>query len=129
MQHQQEMHGKQRLMWEEKLDAELELTQKKLELENNVRATTAKLPKLRITPFRGTPTVWVRFENMFVTQVHNKPIRAEEKFGYLLEMVTPAVHGKIGNLKPGEIGYKTAWERLKTEYGQNKLVVSAHVQL
>ena len=65
---------------------------------------------------------------MFVTQVHNKPISAEEKFGYLLEMVTPAVRGKIGNLKPGEVGYKTAWERLKTEYGQNKLVVSAHVQ-
>ena len=127
-QYQQEMHEKQRQMWEKKLDAELELTQKKLELENNVRATTAKLPKLRITPFKGTPTDWVRFENMFVTQVHNKPISAEEKFGYLLEMVTPAVRGKIGNLKPGEIGYKTAWERLKTEYGQTKLVVSAHVQ-
>lgn len=35
---------------------------------------------------------------------------------------------KIGNLKLGEIGYKTTWERLETEYGQNKLVVSAHVQ-
>lgn len=126
--YQQEMHEKQRQMWEEKLDAELEFTQKKLEMENNVRATTAKLPKLRITPFKGTPTDWVRFENMFVTQVHNKPISAEEKFGYLLEMVTPAVRGKIGNLKPGEIGYKTAWERLKIEHGQNKLVVSAHVQ-
>ena len=126
-QYQQEMHQKQRQMWEEKLDAELELAQKKLEMENNARATTAKLPKLRITPFKGTPTDWVRFENM-LTQVHSKPISAEEKFAYLLEMVTPAVHGKIGNLKPGEIGYKTAWGRLKTEYGQNKLVVSAHVQ-
>lgn len=127
-QYQQEMHQKQRQMWEEKLDAELELAQKKLEMENNARATTAKLPKLRITPFKGTPTDWIRFENMFVTQVHSKPISAEEKFGHLLDIVTPAVRGKIGNLKPGEIGYKTAWERLKTEYGQNKLVVSAHVQ-
>ena len=127
-QYQQEIHEKQRQMWEEKFDAELELAQKKLEMENNDRATTAKLPKLRITPFKGTSTDWVGFENMFVTQVHSKPISAEEKFGYLLEMVTPAVRGKIGNLKPGEIGYKTAWERLKTEYGQNKLVVSAHLQ-
>ena len=101
---------------------------KEIGSENNVRARTAKLPKLRITPFKGTPTDWVRFKNMFVTQVHNKPISVEEKFGYLLEMVSPAVRGKIGNLKPGGIGYKTAWERLKTEYGQNKLVVSAHVQ-
>ena len=77
-QYQQEMHQKQRQMWEEKLDAELELAQKKLEMENNARATTAKLPKLRITPFKGTPTDWVRFENMFVTQVHSKPISAEE---------------------------------------------------
>lgn len=115
-------------MWEEKLEAELELTQKKLEMENNARAATAKLPKLRISPFKGTPTDWVRFENMFVTHVHCKPISTEEKFRYLLEMVTSAVRGKIGNLKPGEIGYKTAWERLETEYGQNKLVVSAHAR-
>ena len=44
--YQEEMHERQRQMWEEKLDAELEHTQKKLELENNVRATTKKLPKL-----------------------------------------------------------------------------------
>ena len=81
-------------MWVEKLDAELELAQKKLEIENNARATTTKLPKLRITPFKGTPTDWVRFENMFVTQVHSKPISAEETFSYLLEMVTPTVRGK-----------------------------------
>lgn len=108
-------------MWEEKLEAGLELIQKKLEMENNARAA-------RISPFKGTPTDWVRFENMFVTHVHCKPISTEEKFRYLLEMVTSAVRGKIGNLKPGEIGYKTAWERLETEYGQNKLVVSAHAR-
>ena len=89
-QYQQEMREKQCQMWEEILEAELELAQKKLEMDNNARATTAKLPKLRISPFKGTPTDWVRFENMFVTQVHSKPISAEEKFGYLLEMVTPA---------------------------------------
>ena len=65
-----------------------------------------------------------------MTQVHNKPFNTEEKFGYLLEMITPAVRGKIGNLKPSEIDYKSAAEdrRLKTEYGQKKLVVSAHVE-
>ena len=125
--YQEEMHERQRQMWEEKLDAELEHTQKKLELENNVRATTAKLPKLRITPFKGTPTDWVRFENMFVTQVHNKPISDEEKFGCLLEMVSPKVREGISNLKPSTVGYKTAWERLEKEFGQTKLVVNAHM--
>ena len=114
--------------WEEKFRAELRVAEQKLEMETAAKATHAKLPKLKITPFKGTPTDWVRFENMFVTQVHDKPITPEEKFSYLLEMVTPTVRGKIGNLKPSEIGYKIAWERLKTEYGQNKLVVNAHMQ-
>ena len=72
-------------------------------------------------------TDWVRFENMFLTQVHGKPISAEEKFVYLLEMVSHKVREKIANLKPGEVGYKVARERLKVEYGQTKQVVSAHL--
>ena len=111
-QYQEEMHERQREMWEEKLD---------------VRATTVKLPKLRITPFKGTPTDWVRFENMFMTQVHNKPTSDEEKFGYVLEMASPKVRERISNLKSSTAGYKTAWERLEKEFGQTKLVVNVHM--
>ena len=78
-----------------------------------------------ITPFKGTPTDWVRFENMFITQVHNKSISAEKKFGYLLQMVNSNVRAKIANLKPGETGYKIAWKRQKSEYGRSKLGVNA----
>ena len=85
-------------------------THRRLKLEKDTRSNTAKLPKLKITPFKGTPTDWVRFENMFV---HNRSISAEEKFGYLLEMVSANVRARIANLKPGEVGYKVAWERLK----------------
>ena len=105
----------------------MELTHKKLELEKNARSTTAKLPKLKISSFKGTLTDWVRFSNMFITQVHNKLISAEEKFGYLLEMVSSKGRESIANLKPGEMGYKVARERLQSEYGQNKLVINAHV--
>ena len=42
-------------------------------------------------------------------------------------MVGQKVRDKIANLKPGEVGYKTAWDRLKKEYGQTKLVVNSHV--
>ena len=63
------------------------MAQQKVEIEKSARATTAKLPKLKITPFDGTPTDWVGFENIFSTQVHAKPISDEEKFGYLLELV------------------------------------------
>ena len=123
---QQEEH--ERSMWQDKIDAELQATLKRLEREKEARSTTAKLPKLIITPFKGTPTDWARFVNMFITQVHNKSISSEEKFGYLLEMVNPNVRAKLANLKPGEFGYKIAWERMKSEYGQSKLLVNANVE-
>ena len=63
-------------MWQEKMDAELEETHKWLELEKEACSTRAKLPKLLITPLKGMPTNWVRFGNMFVTQVQNKSISA-----------------------------------------------------
>ena len=116
-----------RRLWNERLEAELLATQKKLEMEKSALSTTAKLPKLKITPFNGTSTDWVRFENMFLTQVHGKSISAEEKFGYLVEMVSHEVRENMANLKPGEIGYKVACERLKVEYSQTKQVMSAHL--
>ena len=40
-------------MWQEKIDAELQATHKRLKLEKEARSTTAKMPKLIITPFKG----------------------------------------------------------------------------
>ena len=94
-----------------------EVTHKRLELEKEAHSTTAELPKLIIILSKGMPTDWVRFEDMFVTQVQNKSISAEQKFGYLLEMVNPNVWAKIANPKP-----------LKSEYGQSKLVVNVTVE-
>ena len=34
---------------------------------------------------------------------------------------------RISNLKPGSVAYKTAWDRLKKEYGQVRLVVNSHI--
>ena len=96
------------------------MTEKKLEMETAAKVCRSKLPELKITPFKGTPEDWIRFENMFTTQVNNKPISAEEKFGYLLELVDPKIRDRFANLKPGELGYQTAWDRLKAEYGQLK---------
>jgi hypothetical protein len=91
------IRDQERQMLEEKLQAELRMTEKKLEMEKAARSTLAKLPKLKITQFNGTTADWVRFENMFITQVYSKPISDEEKFGYLLEMVSGKVRDKISN--------------------------------
>ena len=66
--------------------------------------------------------------HVYVTQVDNRSISPEEKFGYLLEMVSANFRARFANLKPGEEGYKVAWKRLKAEYGQDKLVVNAHLE-
>ena len=97
-------------------------------MEKTAVSSTTKLPKLKITPFKGTAGDWIRFENMFLTQVDAKSISDEEKFGYLLESVSSKVRDRIANLKPGTVGYKTAWDRLKKEYGQTKVVMNAHIE-
>ena len=102
----QEIQQQERQLWEERLQAELVMTKRKLEMERAAQTTKAKLPKLKITPFDGTSTDWIRFENMFLTQVDRQPISDEEKFGYLLEMVSPKVRSKISNIKPSSEGYK-----------------------
>ena len=106
---------RERQLWQEKMEAELKMTEEKLKMQKMAESTKAKLPKLTITAFRGTAADWVRFENMFTTQVDSKPISEDEKFGYLLEMLAPKVRSKISNLKPSSAGYKTTWERLKKE--------------
>ena len=64
---------------------------------------------------------------MFLTQINSRPISDEEKFGYLLESVGPKVRDGMANLKPGTVGYKTAWERPKKRYDRTKKVVNAHL--
>ena len=104
------------------------MAEKKIEMEKAAKAALAKLPELKITPFNGTPVDWVRFQNMFTSQIHEKPLSDEEKYGYLLELVTLKMRSRLANLKPGALGYKTTWDRLKTEFGQSKTVVAAHME-
>ena len=126
----EERHLRERRLWEEKLQAELRATEKRMELEKETPIATAstKLPKLKITPFKGTVVDWIRFENIFLTQIDKQPISDEQKFGYLLELVIPKVRDRLANLKPSTEGYETAWKRLKSEYGQTKQVINAHVE-
>ena len=89
------------------------MTEKKMEIEAKAKASLVKLPRLKITPFKGTAADWVRFENMFITQVDERSISDEEKFSYLLESVIPKVRDRISNLKPSTAGYQKAWTDLK----------------
>ena len=87
----------ERELWKEKLEAELLVAEKKLEMDKTAVSSTTKLPKLKKTSFKGTTGDWIRFENMFLTQVDAKSISDEEKFGYLLESVSPKGRDRIAN--------------------------------
>ena len=93
------------------------MIERKIEMEKTAKPSVAKPLQLRIITFKGTATDWVRFENMFLTQIDSRPISDEEIFVYLLESVGAKVRERIANLRPRTVGYKTAWDRLKKEYG------------
>ena len=44
--------------WKEKLEAELQVAENKLEIEKKVVSSSTKKPKLKITPFKGTAGDW-----------------------------------------------------------------------
>ena len=81
------------------------MTEKKLEIETTAKVCRSKLHGLKITPFKGTPDDWIRFENRFTTQVNNKPISAERDIWLYID---PKIRDRFANLKPGELGYQTA---------------------
>ena len=123
----EEIKEQEKEAFQARLKAELEMTEKKIEMEKMAKACRTKLPELKITPFKGTPGDWVRFENMFLTQIDRRDVTDAEKFGYLLELVGEKVRNRLSNLKPGKMGYDTAWQRLKSEYGHSKTVIAAHM--
>ena len=73
---------------EGKLEAELLVAEKKLEMEKAAVSSTTKLPKLKITTFKDTAGDWVSFKKMFLMQVDAKYISDEERFRNLVESVS-----------------------------------------
>ena len=108
-QKKKEMFDKEKQIMREKLEEELKMAEKKFELEREVKLSFSKL-KVKLTPCKGSAVDWVQFENTFLSQVHNKDFSDEEKFTFLLELVTPKIRDQIGNLKLGTLGYYTAWQ-------------------
>ena len=96
--------------------------------QGNPCSQAAKQPRQPMQPSsQGNPCKSARADHAFVSQVDSRQISDEEKLSYLLEMVNTKVRDRISNLNPSSVGYKTAWERLKAEYGQTKVVVAAHM--
>ena len=57
-------------------------------MEKAAVSSTTKLPKLKITTFKGTADDWVSFKKTFLMQVDAKYISDEERFRNLVESVS-----------------------------------------
>jgi hypothetical protein len=57
-----ELQDREKALWEERLKAEITMTEKKLEMETAAKVCRSKLPVLKITPFKGTPEGWISYD-------------------------------------------------------------------
>ncbi|XP_028415664.1 uncharacterized protein LOC114539027 [Dendronephthya gigantea] len=110
-----------------KLQHEIKLDKTRKEYEK-ARSTSAKLPKLVITPFHGTHLDWLRFWNQFECEIDKADVAAVTKFSYLKELVGPKVKSSLDGLPFSTEGYERAKNILKTKYGDDSEIVNAYVQ-
>ena len=87
---------------------------------------TAKLPKLEISKFKGTPLDWVRFWEQFESEVDKVNKAPITKFSYLRELLTDQPRSEILGLPFSEEGYTQVKEILKRKYGVTSEIVQAH---
>ena len=112
-----------RRAYQRKLDEELEL--KRLE-RFRVEQESAKLPKLTITPFKGTCLDWFRFWEQFEAEVDKTKMATISKFSYLRELLDDQPKKEIIGLPFSEEGYTQAKEILKKKYGNISEIIQAH---
>ena len=118
-------HYELKLEFEAKID---ELKNKNImtsSIEHTEKASAAKLPKLVITKFNGTPQDWLRFWNQFEAEIDKPQVAAVTKFSYLKE---PKVRNAIDSLPFTVEGYERAKSILKSKYGKPCEIVHAYVQ-
>ncbi len=145
-QEQQKKLEFEKLLTEQKLKQEQQAAQEKMELELEYQqklkdvqetatkpssvpvAASAKMPKLVISKFDGTPQDWMRFWGQFEAQIDKSSVDAVTKFSYLKELVEVKVRRLIDRLPFNEEGYSKAKVLLEKKYGQTSEVVGAYVR-
>ena len=87
-----------------------------------------KLPKLEIKPFKGDPTTWQSFYDSFDCAVHrNESLSGVQKMNYLMNLLVGQVAESVKGLTLSNDNYEIALNILKERYGDNQVVISAHM--
>ena len=81
------------------------MEERKLESSRRKRIQ-AKLPDLQITKFQGKHLDWIRFWNIFKSQIGETEMPDEAKFAYLKELLVSKVQSMVDKLPPDSRGYE-----------------------
>ena len=88
----------------------------------------AKLPKLVITPFKGTYEDWPRFWGQFKENVDKSEIPSVTKFAYLRELLEAKVLRSVEALPFTAEGYARAISILQEKFGKQSEIVKAYTK-
>ena len=100
---------------------------------STVTATTrssksVKLPKLELNKFNGDPTKWKTFYDSFLSAVHNNDdISDIQKMTYLQSLLKGSASETIEGLSLSNENYKAALDILKDRFGNEQILISAHM--
>ena len=114
-------------MWFEKAKLEQKLKFEKKTGEKKEQDINAKLPKLVITKFKGTPADWLQFWGQIAAEEDTTNVLQITKFSYLKELLEPQVRLSIDGLPFTTEGYERAKNILKTKFGMESEIVNAYV--
>ena len=123
---------------EEKMQFEVKLYETKLKLQNvgntlhenenmiGMSGLQAKLPKLVISKFNGSPMDWPRFWGQFTENIEKSSIAPVTKFAYLRKLLAPKVRPTIEALPFPLEGYNQAKSILQAKYGKESEIVKCY---
>jgi hypothetical protein len=88
-----------------------------------------KLPKMKMPVFDGSPLNWQGFWDQFKTSVHNNTgISAIDKFNYLKGCLSGEALAAVSGLALSSSNYLEAIELLSKRFGNEQLLISAHME-
>ncbi|XP_043286901.1 uncharacterized protein [Venturia canescens] len=87
-----------------------------------------KLPVLTLPEFKGDFNEWLLFKDTFQSMIHdNVGLSPIQKFQYLKSALKDEALQVIGGLETSAQNYANAWELLKNNYENTKLLVNTHL--
>ena len=90
---------------------------------------TCRLPKMELPIFKGDPLLWQGFWDQYNVAIHeNEGLSDVDRFNYLKRFLGGEALRSVSGLTLGSDNYKEAIAILKERYGNEQILISAHME-